>query len=66
MIVRIGDYIRFRAACRWNGNEAATRKVNGFHKPSGRPTVRYGGYPNFVVSYGEILRVQDSKTWKGN
>lgn len=54
--VKVGDRIRFRAATRWS-NAAVWRKVNGFWA-NGMPTVRFGGWDNFVVQPGEILEVE--------
>jgi hypothetical protein len=53
--IQIGDRITFRATTRWS-DEATTRVVNGFD-PLGRPTVRYGGYPDFIVRRAEISKV---------
>ena len=59
MEIKIGDSIKFKAATRWNCG-AVWRKVNGFRKigPSLKPTVRYGGWPNFTVRSDEILGVK--------
>ena len=59
MKVKIGDKIKFKAATRWNCG-AVWRKVNGFRQigPYFRPTVRYGGWPNFTVRSEEILEVK--------
>lgn len=55
--IRIGDHIRFRAACRWS-DRAVVRKVSGFH--CGQPTVRFGGYKDFVVRLDEISDVTNA------
>lgn len=49
---KIGDRITFRAATRWSDRKA-TRVVNGFF--NGRPTVRFGGWADFVVRPEEII-----------
>ena len=50
--IQIGDRITFRAATRWS-DKPATRVVNGFI--AGNPTVRYGGWAQFIVRVDEIL-----------
>ena len=50
--IQIGDRIKFRAITRWS-TAAVWRKVNGFWV-DGRPTVRYGGWADFIVSHHEI------------
>jgi len=52
--IKLGDRITFKAVTRW-GDSKATRKVNGFH--AGCPTVRYGGWGDFVVRHNEISQV---------
>lgn len=54
-LIKIGDYITFRAATRWSCAKAR-RKVNGFCL--GQPTVRYGGWDRFEVRPDEILKVE--------
>jgi hypothetical protein len=60
MIIQIGDRITFRAATRWSGAKV-TRVVNGFWQEDldrqSSPTVRYGGWGNFIVYRREILEV---------
>jgi hypothetical protein len=51
-----GDRIKFRAVTRWSA-AAVWRRVNGFTKRN-LPTVRYGGWPGFVVREHEILEVE--------
>ena len=48
----VGDRIQFRAATRWS-DKAVWRKVNGFI--GDRPTVRFGGWGQFIVRPNEIL-----------
>jgi hypothetical protein len=50
--IKIGDRITFRAVTRFTGAEV-TRKVRGFWY-NGKPTVRYQGYADFIVNWGEI------------
>ncbi len=52
--IAIGDTIRFRAVTRWT-DKAAVRKVNGFI--DGKPTVRFGGWGQFIVQPREILEI---------
>ena len=52
--INIGDRITFRAACVWS-DRTQIRVVNGF--VNGFPTVRFGGWPNFLVRPDEILSV---------
>lgn len=52
--IAIGDTIRFRSVTRWS-NKAATRKVNGFYGDC--PTVRFGGWSQFVVHPREVLEI---------
>lgn len=52
--IKIGDRITFKAATRFSYSKA-TRVVNGFC--NGMPTVRYAGWPNFIVRPNEILEV---------
>ena len=51
----VGDRITFRSATRWSCAKA-TRVINGFY--GDRPTVRYGGCPNFIVRRSEILAAE--------
>jgi len=53
----IGDRIKFRAATRW-GDRKVWRKVNGFHGSEDKPTVRFGGWPEFVVRHHEIVEIE--------
>ncbi len=55
--IKIGDYIYFRAATPWS-DRLVWRKVNGFL--NGKPTVRFGGWPNFIVRPHEIAKVKDA------
>ena len=52
--IKLGDRITFKAVTRWGDNKE-TRVVNGFH--AGQPTVRYGGWRDFVVRLDEISQV---------
>lgn len=54
--IKIGDRIRFRAATRASDREV-WRKVNGFAN-GGQPTVRFHGWPDFVVRWHEISDVE--------
>jgi hypothetical protein len=54
--VKVGDRIKFKAVTRWSGR-AVWRNVNGFDL-NARPTVRFGGWPDFVVRLNEILEVR--------
>lgn len=56
MKLEIGDRITFCSATRWS-TAKVTRKVNGF-SGDGSPTVRYGGWSDFVVRPHEITAVQ--------
>lgn len=55
MKIKRGDRIKFKAATR-SDFKSVWRVVNGFWL-DGRPTVRYHGYSNFVVSASEIQEV---------
>ena len=55
--LKIGDRIRFRAVTRWS-DKPAVRKVVGFDQ-QGRPLVRFGGWPEFIVEPCEVLDVLD-------
>jgi hypothetical protein len=59
--IQIGDRIKFRAVTRWSG-AAVWRMVNGFYGELRRPTVRYGGHPNFIVENHEIIEIEKGKT----
>lgn len=50
--LNVGDRIKFQAATRWNCSPV-WRVVNGFDH-LGRPTVKYGGWRDFVVNLVEI------------
>lgn len=50
----IGDRIVFRSITRWN-DKIATRIVNGY--VCGNPTVRFGGWRDFVVRPDEIVAI---------
>jgi hypothetical protein len=52
--IKKGDRIVFKAATRW-GFKKATRIVNGFW--DNEPTVRFGGWSDFVVHAHEIKEV---------
>ena len=63
---RVGDRLTFKAATRWSCAKA-TRKVNGFYNlyaddgctiRDKYPTVRYGGWPDFVVRPYEIISIE--------
>lgn len=54
MTIKIGDRIKFKSLARWN-SKAAVRVVNGFD--AGRPMVRFGGYPEFIVRPDEVIEV---------
>ena len=57
--IEIGDKITFRAATRWNCGKV-TRVVNGFYDSKNKiPTVRYGGWSDFVVKPNEIKKNND-------
>ena len=53
--IEVGDRIEFKAATRWNCGKV-TRVVNGFWDEFSttiegkRPTVRYGGWGDFVTT----------------
>lgn len=51
--LKVGDRITFRAVTRWS-DRSATRVVNGHTLGYGYPTVRFGGYAEFVVRPSEI------------
>jgi len=55
--LKVGDRIKFRAVTR-SGAPAVWRKVNGFWFGTNEPTVRYHGWPNFVVKLNEILETE--------
>ena len=54
--VKIGDRLTFCSPTRW-GPKRATRVVTGFYND--KPTVRYGGWGNFIVEPHEIIAVSD-------
>ena len=67
---RIGDRITFRSPTRWSCVKA-TRKVNGFWKLYADdkctviahwPTVRYGGYAEFIVRPHEIISIEEGRS----
>ena len=53
--IKVGDRIQFRSITRWN-SRTVWRKVNGFWAGRG-PTVRFGGWGNFIVRWDEIVDV---------
>ena len=61
--LKTGDRITFRSPTRWGTGWVITRVVRGFYRNAdapalGRsPTVRYGGYDDFVVLAHEIVEV---------
>jgi hypothetical protein len=56
--IKIGDRIKFRCVTRWSG-QVVWRKVNGFWRDNpDYPTVRYGGWGDFVVKPDEIIDVE--------
>jgi hypothetical protein len=55
--IKIGDRIKFRAACMWNGGETVVRMVNGKLPAGDKVTVRYGGYGDFEVRACESKEV---------
>lgn len=55
MALKLGDRIKFRAVTRWS-DKPVWRKVNGFCND--HPTVRYGGWSQFVVRPTEIIEVK--------
>tara|TARA_R100001143_G_C3245462_1_gene81095 strand:- start:129 stop:356 length:228 start_codon:yes stop_codon:yes gene_type:complete len=59
--LKVGDRIKFKtddgAVTRWS-NRAVWRNVNGFDL-NARPTVKFGGWPDFVVRLDEILEVKE-------
>jgi hypothetical protein len=52
MNIKVGDRITFRAVTRW-GAAKASRIVTGFYL--GEPTVRYGGWSDFIVHWHEVI-----------
>jgi len=65
--IKVGDLIKFTATTK-SSCQTVQRTVNGF-TPEGwykdhklvKPTVRYHGWPDFIVSYHEILEVEQCK-----
>ena len=60
MLMKVGDRITFRAVTRWSNGKAETRKVNGFTE-LGWPTVRFGGWGEFVVRPSEVVHVHKAE-----
>lgn len=54
--IKVGDYITFKAATRWNCGKVR-RKVVAIDA-LGRPNVRYGGWSDFIVHLHEISKVE--------
>ena len=52
--LEVGDRIEFKALTRW-AHKKVTRLVTGFY--GNAPTVRYGGWSNFVVRHCEISKI---------
>ena len=53
--IKVGTKIEFKACTRWS-NKKETRIVNGFTK-KGLPTIRFGGWSDFVLNEKEIIRI---------
>ncbi len=56
MNIKKGDRITFISTTRWGGRQTATRVVNGFNRE--QPTVRFGGWREFVVHPSEIIEAE--------
>lgn len=54
--MRVGDLLTFKAVT-LNSYRKATRLINGFTL-TGRPTVRYSGWSNFIVREDEIISIE--------
>ena len=52
--IKVGTKIEFKATTRWS-NSKQVRVVNGFHK--NLPTIRFGGWSDFVVKESEIISI---------
>jgi len=54
---KIGQKITFKSPTRW-GNSKATRIINGTWNEL--PTVRFGGWSNFVIKENEIIEINNN------
>jgi len=52
--IKVGTRIKFKACTRWS-NAEQIRVVNGFYK--NLPTIRFGGWSDFVVLENEIISI---------
>jgi hypothetical protein len=52
--IKVGTRIKFKACTRWS-NAKQVRVVNGFHR--NLPTIRFGGWSDFVVRENEIISI---------
>lgn len=52
--IKVGTKIKFKSCTFWN-NAKQVRVVNGFYK--NLPTVRFGGWSDFVVLENEIISI---------
>jgi len=55
--IKVGDRIRFRSPTR-NQDRTVWRTVNGFWPNTDKPTVRFNGWPDFVVYRDEITEIE--------
>lgn len=53
--IKVGTKIEFKAFTIWSSKKEI-RIVNGFAR-NGLPTVRFGGWNNFVLKEKEIIRI---------
>ncbi len=56
MQIEKGDRITFSPVCRWHGGGKISRIVNGFE--GNFVTVRFGGWPEFLIRRNEIMSVE--------
>ena len=53
--IKVGTKIEFKACTRWSSKKEI-RIVNGFTR-GGLPTIRFGGWSDFVLRENEIIRI---------